>query len=152
MKNISDILMVDMIIDLQSVTKDGALGEMIDTASKSPAVTSPENLHTAIKYRESIMSTGVGLGIAIPHAKISSVTDLVIALGRSIGGIEYDSLDGEPVHIITLIAASDTQGDEFLKLLAKIGAIFNDPRNIQKILSAKTPESILRLLKKIEKS
>jgi mannitol/fructose-specific phosphotransferase system IIA component (Ntr-type) len=97
------------------------------------------------------MSTGIGLGIAIPHAKTSSVTDFVIALGRSSTGIEYDSLDGEPVHLILLIAASDTQGDEFLKLLATIGTIFNESANIKKILSAQSPESILRLLKKIEK-
>ena len=150
MKNISEILTAEMIVDIVSKSKDGALGEMIDAASKSPGVKSKADLQTAIAYRESIMSTGIGLGIAIPHAKISSVTDFVVALGRSSAGIEYDSLDGEPVHLIMLIAASDTQGDGFLKLLANIGALFNDPANIKKILSAKSPESILRLLKKIE--
>ncbi len=152
MKNIFNILTADTIIDISSETKDSALGEMIDTASKSPHVKSRADLQASIRYRESIMSTGVGLGIAIPHAKISSVTDFVIVLGRSSSGIEYDSLDGDPVYLILLIAASDTQGDEFLKLLGRIGTIFNVPQHIQKILSAKSPESILGLLKKIEKS
>ena len=150
MKNISDLLTVDIIRDLRSVSKDDALNEMIETASKSPDITSPEALHRAIRYRENIMSTGVGLGIAIPHAKISSVTDFVIAMGISKKGIEYDSLDGKPVHLIILIAASDTQGEEFLKLLAKIGTVFSKPNNIKKILVAKTPENILTLFKKIE--
>ncbi|MFC1551120.1 PTS sugar transporter subunit IIA [Candidatus Latescibacterota bacterium] len=150
MKNISDMLTVDMICDLRSDSKDDALNEMIEMASKSPRVSSSDALHRAIRYRENIMSTGVGLGIAIPHAKISSVTDFVIALGRSTAGIEYESLDGKPVHLIILIAASDTQGEEFLKLLAKIGTVFNKPGNIKKVLEAKTSDKILTVFKKIE--
>ena len=144
------MLTIDMIRDLHSVSKDTALAEMIEMVSQSPLVTDPEDLKRAISYRENIMSTGVGLGIAIPHAKIFSVTDFVVALGRSTGGIHSESLDGKPVHLIILIAASDTQGEGFLKILAKIGTIFKKPGNIKKVLEANTPENILSILQKIE--
>ncbi|MFC1539279.1 PTS sugar transporter subunit IIA [Candidatus Latescibacterota bacterium] len=151
MKNISELLNIHRIKDLQSNSKDEALAEMIKLVSDSPEVTSPQALLRAIKYRENIISTGVGLGIAIPHAKISSVTDFVVALGRSKEGIQYQSLDNKPVHLIFLIAASDTQGNEFLKILAKISSIFKNPANIKKVRDAKSPENILSLLKNIER-
>ena len=92
------------------------------------------------------MSTGIGMGIAIPHAKTSSLKNMVMAFGRSIQGIDFNALDGSPVHIIILIGASDTQGDDFLKVLAKIGRMFKDETYSKQFLEAKTPEESLDLI------
>ncbi len=73
------------------------------------------------------MSTGIGMGLAIPHAKIPSVTDFVMAVGRSLEGIEFDSLDDLPVNIVILIGSSDTQGPISSGSIAKIGGLFNRP-------------------------
>jgi len=151
MKKISEILTVDRIKDITSVTKDDVLAEMSEMVADTPEVTSPDALLRAIKAREAIMSTGIGMGIAIPHAKTSSVTDFVMAVGRSKDGVDYQSLDNLPVHLIILIVASDTQGEDFLKLLGKIGALFNTPGNKEKFLKAKTPEKVLTLFKKIDR-
>ena len=150
MKKISEILTVDRIKDITSVTKDKVLAEMSEMVADASEVTSPDTLLRAIKAREAIMSTGIGMGIAIPHAKTSSVTDFVMAVGRSKDGVNYQSLDNLPVHLIILIVASDTQGEDFLKLLGKIGAFFNTPGNKEKALRAKTPEKVLMLFKKID--
>ncbi|MFC1560914.1 PTS sugar transporter subunit IIA [Candidatus Latescibacterota bacterium] len=150
MKKISEILTVDRIKDITSVTKDNVLTEMSEMMADAPEVTSPDALLRAIKARESIMSTGIGMGIAIPHAKTSSVTDFAMAVGRSKDGVDYQSLDNLPVHLIILIVASDTQGEDFLKLLGKIGALLNTPGNKEKFLKAKTPEKVLLLFKKID--
>jgi len=150
MKKISEILTVDRIQDITSVTKDKVLAEMSEMVADASEVTSPDALLRAIKAREAIMSTGIGMGIAIPHAKTSSVTDFVMAVGRSKDGVNYQSLDNLPVHLIILIVASDTQGEDFLKLLGKIGAFFNTPGNKEKSLRAKTPEKVLMLFKKID--
>ena len=123
---------------------------MSEMVADAPEVTSPDALLRAIKAREAIMTTGIGMGIAIPHAKTSSVTDFVMAVGRSKEGVDYQSLDNLPVHLIILIVASDTQGEDFLKLLGKIGAFFNTPGNKEKFLKAKTPEKVLMLFKKID--
>jgi mannitol/fructose-specific phosphotransferase system IIA component (Ntr-type) len=151
MKKIHEILTIDRIINITSVTKNKVLAEMCRLVSNAPEVTSPDALLRAIKAREAIMSTGIGMGIAIPHAKISSVTDFVMAVGISKDGINYQSLDDLPVYFIILIVASDTQAGDFLKLLGKIGAFFNTPGNKEKFLKTKSPAKVLSLFKKIDK-
>jgi len=150
MKIISDILSINRIKNVKSVKKDKVLAEVCEMLRDVPDVISPKALLKAIKKREAIMSTGIGMGIAIPHAKISSVTDLVMAVGRSEKGIDFQSLDGFPVHLIILIVASDTQGEEFLKILGKIGAFFNKPNNKEKFINAKTSEEVFNLFKGID--
>ena len=145
MKKFSDILTLNRIKEIQASAKDEVLTEMSEMAAGASEVTSPKDLLKVIKSREAIMSTGIGMGIAIPHAKISSVTDFVIAVGRSQEGVDFQSLDGLPVHLIILIVASDTQGEDFLKLLGKIGAFFNKRGITEKFLKAKNPEEILKL-------
>lgn len=150
MKKISDILTVDRIKDLEAKTKEEVLVELSEMVADAPEVISPDALLNAIKAREAIMTTGIGMGIAVPHAKTSYVTDFVIAVGRSLKGIEFQSLDGLPVHFFILIAASDTQGEEFLKLLGKIGAFLNKPGIKEKFINAGNRKEILSLLKKID--
>ena len=147
MKKISDILTINRIKNVKSLKKDKVLAEVCKMLKDAPEVVSPKVLLKAIKAREAIMSTGIGMGIAIPHAKVSSVTDLVMAVGRSEKGVDFQSLDGFPVHLIILIVASDTQGEEFLKILGKIGAFFNISGNKEKFITAKTSEEIFNLFK-----
>ena len=150
MKKISNILTINRIKNVKSVKKDKVLAEVCEMLKDVPEVISLKTLLKAIKAREAIMSTGIGMGIAIPHAKVSSVTDFVMAVGRSEKGIDFQSLDGFPVHMIILIVASDTQGEEFLKILGKIGAFFNKPGNKEKFINAKTSEEIFNLFKDID--
>jgi len=150
MKKISDILTVNRIKDIKAKTKDGVLAELAEMVVDAPEITSPDALLNAIKAREAIISTGIGMGIAIPHAKISSVTDFVIAVGRSMEGVDFQSLDELPVHLFILIVASDTQGEDFLKLLGKIGAFFNKKGIMNKFLKAGNPEQIMKLFKDID--
>ena len=150
MKKISDILTVARIKDIQAQTKDEVLAELVEMVVDAPEVTSPDTLLHAIKAREAIISTGIGMGIAIPHAKISSVTDFVIAVGRSKEGVDFQSLDDLPVHLFMLIAASDTQGEDFLKFLGRIGAFFNKRGKTEKFLKAGNPEYMLKLFREID--
>lgn len=150
MKKISDILTIDRIKNIKAVTKDKVLAELCEMLKDAPEVVSPKTLLKAIKARESIMSTGIGMGIAIPHAKISSVTDFIMAVGRSQKGVDFQSLDGFPVNVIILIVASDIQGEEFLEILGKIGAFFNKPGNKEKFVNAETSEEVFKLFKDID--
>lgn len=122
------------IIDLKGRTKDEVIKELVDVLAKRPEVTDPEEFHRRIVERERVISTGIGIGLAMPHVKIASVTDFVLAIGRAPRGVDFDSLDGHPVHIVAMIGASDSQAGDFLKVLAKLVLKLKDKSLRQKIL------------------
>ena len=146
----STLLSSDRVIDLSGTTKEEVLGELCKVVSRLPQVTDADKLLAAILKREAIMSTGIGMGIAIPHAKIESVTDMVMAVGRSQQGVEFSALDGRPVHLVILMAASNTQAEEFLKLLAKIGSFFVSENHRNRFLNAGSTEDIYRLFQHMD--
>lgn len=107
-------------VDLKATSKEEALRELVDVLATSPNVTDKDDLMRAIFEREKVISTGVGIEVALPHVKIPSVKDFVIAVGRSTKGIDFESLDDKPVYIIVMIGANDQQAGEFLKVLAQL--------------------------------
>lgn len=130
------------IIDLKSTDKEGALRELVEVIAKSSLVTDKEEFLRAIIERERIISTGVGIGVALPHVKIPSVKDFVIAIGRSHKGIEFQALDEKPVHIIVMIGASDRQSGEFLKVLAKFVLKLKEKEFRRELMLARDAEEI----------
>lgn len=131
--------------DLRSTTKNDALKEMVEAISKSEYIQSKEEFEKAIFEREQQLSTGVGIGVAIPHVKIPSVTDFVAAIGRSHRGIEFHSIDNKPVHLIVMIGASDKQSGDYLKILARIVLRLKHKNFLRKIMLAKNADDIRKL-------
>lgn len=99
----------------------------------------------ALKQREETMSTGIGFGIAIPHASSDCVTEVVAGFGRSRGGIEFDSLDNQPVHFIVLFIVPRDQFQTHLRTLAAIAKFLNDRTVREELGSASTAEDILKV-------
>ena len=120
MISFDSILAPERVLLLESTKKEAAIRELCAAIANSDAVADGEALLEAILDRETIMSTGIGLGIAIPHAKIPTVSDFVVAFGKSSKGIEFNSLDGKPVHFVVMIAGPDQQQERYLQLLARI--------------------------------
>ncbi len=118
--DLRDHLGPDHVIDLQARTKEEALIEMVDTVSDSEAVVDKQALLEAVKAREKILSTGIGLGIAIPHARIDAVKHFVVAVGRHPSGIDFESIDQKPVQIVVLIAGPKDTQKPYLELLAQL--------------------------------
>ena len=136
-----------VVMSLASRSKRDALGELAEVSTKSGAVADVAALKNAILEREEIMSTGIGLGIAIPHAKIQAVREFVLAVGLSRSGIDYDSLDGLPVKIIIMIAAPEGQQNTYLRILAKVTHVLREDATRAKILAAATPQEIVELFR-----
>lgn len=105
-----------------------------------------DSLVNALKEREGIMSTGIGAGIAIPHAKIPSVSEMAFAVGISEKGIDFDSMDGHAVNLIILVIAGEKQHKDYLRLLSNIMAILKKEPIKEKIIKASTSEEILQIL------
>jgi PTS system nitrogen regulatory IIA component len=132
--------------DLVATTKDSVLEEMVAIVASSDAVTDRTALLAAVRERERVLSTGIGLGIAIPHAKIPGVARFVVAVGRQPSGIEFDAIDGRPVTLVVLIAGPQDAQDRYLRLLARLSGRLKQDDVRKKILSARTPEEIVAIL------
>lgn len=144
MFNLRDMLTEDRIIHLKNKNKFGALKELTEVIAASDRVTDADAFYGAIVEREKIVSTGIGYGLAIPHAKVACVSDFVVAVGITADGIEFDSFDKKPVHIIVMIGASEEQKDDYIKVLSKVTQILKEEENRKSILSEK-PDAILAL-------
>jgi fructose PTS system EIIBC or EIIC component len=132
---------------LESKDKMQAIEELASTFEGTPVCTDIQVLIKALKEREEIMSTGIGFGIAIPHAKIAEVKKLRFAIGVSKEGINFDSMDGKPVHLIILVAAGETQHKDYLGLLSNIMALLKNEDFKEKIINAESVDEIITLLK-----
>ena len=140
--SLESILPRERVQMLESTTKEEALRELAGIMSNAPEVGDGERLMEAILEREAIMSTGIGLGIAIPHAKIESVTDFVVGLGKSDAGIEFNSLDEKPVHFLVMIAGPKNQQERYLQLLAKITLKLKDGAVRRRLSEAQSVDDI----------
>lgn len=143
------ILNPEQIIDLQGGTKDEILHELVSLASQDSNVTNEQELLAAILERESEATTGIGYGIAVPHAKISSVLDTVVVLGRSKNPVSFNSLDEQPVSIFALIAVNNKMQKEYIRVLAKIAQFLKQEVNRENILAATNTSDVANLVKNI---
>jgi fructose-specific phosphotransferase system IIA component len=132
----------DRIVDLTATTKEEALRELVGVLATAPQVTDEAALLHAILEREKIISTGVGIEVAMPHAKIPSVSDFCVAIGRSAKGIDFDAIDDKPVHIIVMIGSNDKQIGDFLKVLALLVRRFKNKDFRRQIMFAKNPKKL----------
>lgn len=132
--------------NIASRDKFEAIEELARVFEESPLCSDIESLVNALREREGIMSTGIGAGIAIPHAKISSVSEMAFAIGISAEGIDFDSMDGHPVNLIILVIAGEKQHKDYLRLLSNIMAILKKEPIKEKIIKATSSEEILQIL------
>jgi len=145
--SLESIIPPERVVLLEARSKDDVLRELASVIAKSEEVGDADRLLEAIYERERIMSTGIGLGIAIPHAKIPSVRDFVVALGRSEKGIEFNSLDGKPVHFVVMIAGPDDQQERYLQLLARITLKLKDAAVRRRLTEAGDVDAVLGALR-----
>ncbi len=141
------IIPPERVILLDATTKEETLRRLAAVVATSPDVTDGAKLLAAIHEREKIMSTGIGLGIAIPHAKIPSVRDFVVGFAKIDQGIDFNSLDGKPVHFVVMIAGPDHQQERYLQLLARITLKLKDAAVRRRLAEARTVDDILTALK-----
>ena len=117
------ILSPDRIVYLNYSTKRDTLLAMVDTISTAPQIKSRQELAQEILRREELMSTAIGRGIAIPHIRLSSITDLVVSVGISrIDIVDFQALDDEPVRLLFMIAAAANQHAYYLQTLSFFSA------------------------------
>jgi len=147
MFKLAELIAKERIVELKGTTKDEVLKEMVAVLAKASEVQDKEAFYRAILDRESILSTGIGLGIAVPHAKISSVKGLVAALGKTKKGVNYGALDDQPVHIVVMIGANDSQQSDYIRALARVTLLLKNEKIRQAIVGAETADAVYDILK-----
>ena len=137
------------IIRLDTGNKMDALEKLIEGLAKRKEVTSKQKLRRAIKDREKILSTGIGFGIAVPHAKLAEVKEFCAVIGLSKAGIPFESMDGKPVQVIVMIAAPEERHDDYLRILDKITKTLRDDEFKKRLLETKDTKSAIALLTQV---
>jgi len=141
-----------IIISLKSDTKKAVLEEMVTVLHDQGMVTDKQKMLEVLLARESLGSTGIGQGIAIPHGKSSVSKQLVAACGISKNGVDFDALDDDKVYVIFLLAAPEDQASQHLKALARVSALLKDKYFRKALMNAETPQDVLRILDQEEKA
>jgi fructose-specific phosphotransferase system IIA component len=123
--------------------------EMMDLAVKNKEIDSEDReiLVKALVDREKSMSTGIGNGVAIPHCTTSKVQNVVIIMAVSQNGIEFDSIDGQPVKIVILLLVPKNKLTQHIKTLANIAKMMSDEKLRERILSLKTQDAVINAMK-----
>src|SRR2546426_12419117 len=143
MKALSRLLSRDRIIWLDSTSKEEALHGMVDLIARTAQLSDGEEIYQAIVERERLLSTGIGLNLAIPHAKLPSVKDFVVGLGIHKRGLPFESLDDKPVHILVMIVGPNSHQEEYLKVLSRVTSFLKEKR--EKLLELKNPDEVYQL-------
>lgn len=144
---ITELLSKELVIlDLKATTKKKVLDELINKLNSTGKLESKEDFKKAILEREEQFSTGVGKGVAIPHAKSSTVKTSALAFGYSKRGIDYDSLDGKPAHIFFMIAGKEGANDEHLETLSRLSKLLMDEDFRNRIMDVKSEKELLNLI------
>lgn len=142
-----DLLAPERVLLLDCDSKEAALNALVDALGRAPQVKDPEELRREVFERETLMSTGIGFGIGVPHVRLASVKDLVLAVGVNKRDLEdYASLDERPVRIICMVAARENQHAQYLKALAAISNLMKEAEVRDALLSAEDPARIYALL------
>ena len=144
---IQNILSPDRILFLNYAKKRDALISLAENLAGSPQIKSRQELVAEILRREDLMSTAIGRGIAIPHVRLSSVTDLVVSVGVSqVDIIDFQSLDDVPVRLLFMIAAAYNQHAYYLQTLSFFSSKLKNNLLRSALVAAKTPQEVYTLL------
>jgi PTS system nitrogen regulatory IIA component len=140
---IMDILVRDaVILDVESDNKDAILAEMARALAKSVPALDADRLHEVLVERESLQSTGIGEGVAIPHGKVPGLGNLVASFARCRQGLDFASIDGQPTYLFFLLVVPEHSGGQHLKALARISRFLRDSAFRDKLSGAEELQDI----------
>ncbi len=136
-------------VEVKSQSKEDIIRELVELLVRAGSI-KEKDVHKLVQIllkRESLGSTGIGQGVAIPHGKCDCVTKLVSAFGVSRAGVNFDSLDGEPVHLFFLLVAPEDFAGPHLKALARISRLLKDKHFRDTLRTAKDEKTLVKTIR-----
>ncbi len=135
-----------ILLEVNSKSKTGVIDELVSVLDESGKLLDSEEYKKAILNRESQSTTGIGEGVAIPHAKTGAVKAPAIAFGKSTSGVDYESLDGQPAHLFFMIAATEGANQTHLEALSRLSSMLMDQEVRHTLVHASTKEEVLKII------
>lgn len=135
---------------LQDRTREDALRTLVRQVASRGYLRDEKGVFARLMERENIQSTAVGNGIAIPHCFTDEVPDLIIAVARAPGGLDFDSFDGKPTHVVFLLMGNRQGHSLHLKALARIARLIKSTSFIEKIIASSTVEDMVKAFEQEE--
>ncbi len=149
--DISDILNDALVnINLKGDNKNEIINELCDNIVSYWNIDDKKDFINKILEREEIKSTGIGRGVALPHARTDAVKGVVISFGRKVEGIDYDSLDGKPAQLFFMIASSSDSSNDYIKVLSNLSKLLRMDEFREELLNARDKSEIINIIRKYE--
>jgi len=143
---IADLLNPQLVAFLDVSLRDEAIDGLIALLDEQGMLPHREHFRAAIMHREKLVSTGIGIGVAVPHAKLAELGRFFIAIGiQRHKGIDWNALDKTPVRLIFLIGGPDDRQSEYLQILSQLTTAIKEEDLRKKMLKAVTPEEVVAL-------
>jgi mannitol/fructose-specific phosphotransferase system IIA component (Ntr-type) len=148
---LTDVLRPELIaIGLESGGKDGVFRELVSLFVKAGLIRDGDTALHAIREREAKMTTGVAPGLGLPHNRLPEAVSVLLAIGTSHRGIDYDALDQQPVYVVVMVFTPVGKPAPHFEALAEISRLFSIPGFTERVRGAKTPEALLQLIREQE--
>jgi fructose-specific phosphotransferase system IIA component len=148
---LTELLTPDRIkIPLTSDTKDDLLRELVEIVGDDRVVRDREEVLRAVRERESVLSTGIGNGVAIPHGKSGSVTELALAAGVSRHPLDFEALDGHPVRLFFLLVGPESAAGQHVKALSRISRLLRRDSFRSRLVAASSAEEFYEIIQEAE--
>lgn len=135
-----------ILLDIEGNQKETAIDQLVGILYKAGKITNKAEFKTAILKREEQSTTGIGEGIAIPHAKVTAVKEATIAFGKSASGVDFQSLDGQPAHLFFMIAAPEGANNTHLEALARLSGMLMNGEVGKKLLNASSADEVISII------
>ena len=136
--------------DLKAESKEGVIEELVDLVNASNMVSDRDMLLKDIRDREELVTTGIGYGVAFPHAKTKSVKGIVIAFARSNQGVDFEAFDHKPVNLFFIIAAPEDAIGAHLNVMSRLSYLMKSEENRQKLMTVTSPGEVLELIDQVK--
>ncbi len=149
--NLMDLITPECILaPLQATEKRAVIHDLVQSLADAGKVSDAESLEETVWTREQTRTTGIGQGLAIPHGKSETLSEMAMAIGKPAEPIDFESVDGKPVRLVVLLASRPDQMSDHIQALAKISRLHMDADFREKIYAAQSSEEIYELLKSNE--